>query len=338
MAELFTPQRGAHTIRKGYEFFFPVFNHPYELFALNSVYGWRERCRVAACYLCEAWEGELPVYLLELLRKFDHIFVGVSGSSDRITRITGRPCSYLPMGVDALTFCPYPSSPKRMIEVTGIGRRSPVTHQALLKMSEAKGTFYYYDTVQVASAGNAPRLTTFRVSSPREHRLLYANLLKRSRYFIANRAWADCPAKADAGDGIAARFYEGTAAGAVLLGLPPASAEFREQFGWSGAITSMPFDAPQVAEVIAELERDPDQLEQIRVNNVVNALLHHDWSYRFRTVLEVLRLAPPEGLLERERRLRDLAHDVKQAGAAGLRYLGARAAGTAAPIARGTTG
>jgi len=315
IADSIRPRGRALSVEKSYDLFLPVFNHPHELFALDAVRGWRERCRFAACYICEAWEAELPVYLLELLKEFDHVFVGVQGSTKAVARISGRPCTYLPMGVDALRFCPHPSSPPRSIDVAAIGRRSRVTHQALLELAQRKGFFYYYDTIQSSPVRGSATHTTFRVTSPREHRMLLANLLKRSRYFIANRAWADRPALTRGKDEIAARFYEGAAGGAIILGEPPDSDDFRAQFGWPDAVIRIPFDAPRVADVISELDADPARASRIRADNVVNVLLQHDWVHRLRAMLRVAGLPPTQRVLARETKLRELADQVRRASA-----------------------
>jgi hypothetical protein len=298
-------------IDKQYELFLAVFNHPHELFALNAIDGWRDRSLSAACYLCEAWDAELPVYLVEMLKRFDHIFVGVNGALDAVAKISGRPVTYLPMGVDALRFCPFPNPPARFIDMCGIGRRSPVTHAALLKWSSEKGTFYYYDTVQAsAPTGGPPRITTFRVSNPGEHRRLIANVLKRSKYFIANRAWADRPELTGGKDEIAARFYEGAAAGTIMLGDPPKSEDFRLQFGWKDPVIPIPFHCEGIAATLAELEADPDRCERIRRDSVANTLLQHDWVYRLRTIRTALGLGPTPQQLAREARLRELANEI----------------------------
>jgi hypothetical protein len=305
---------GALEVTRSHDLFFAVFNHPHELFALHALRGWRERARFAACYLCEAWTGQLPVYLLEMLRQFDHVFVGVLSSVDAVAAVCGRPCTYLPMGVDALAFCPYPNPPARGIDVCGIGRRSAVTHDALRKWAAESGRFYYYDTIQSRGApganGGFTRTMTFRVSDHREHRVLLANLLKRSRYFIANRAWADNPSITRGNDEIAARFYEGAAAGTVMVGEPPDSDDFRTQFPWHDAVVRMPFDAPGAADVLAALDADPARTGRMRRDAVVHALRMHDWVYRLRQVLDTAG-APPLGRVQaREARLQDLANDV----------------------------
>lgn len=296
------------TLPHRYELFLSVFNHIYEVFALNALSDWRERCDQAVCYLGEAWTSELPVYLVEQLRGFDHIFVGVAGATEELSRLTGRPCSYLPRAVDALKFCPYPTQPVRSIDVCGIGRRSPITHEALLRYAQSQNRFYYYDTLQVRS-GNVSAIS-YGVTNPAEHRLLLSNLLKRSRYFIANRAFADRPALTQGQEEISGRFYEGAAAGAVMLGLPPNSQEFREQFDWEGAIIPTEFHAPAIADTIAQLDRDPARIARIRKASVVNSLLRHDWVYRLRTILDLLGRKPTERMLAREKQLASLAASI----------------------------
>jgi glycosyl transferase family 1 len=313
VAGLLRPRMGELALSGDCDLFFPVFNHAHELFALHAFRGWRDRSRFAACYIGEAWDHQLPVYLLELLKDFDHVFVGVKSSADAVARICGRPCTFLPMGVDALEFCPHPAAPARLIDVCGIGRRSPVTHEALLDFARRTGRFYYYDTLQSMPRGKLAKQLTFRVSNAREHRMLLANILKRSRYFIANRAWVDAPGVTRGRDEIAARFYEGAAGGAILLGEPPDNEDFRTQFGWTDSVIRMPFDAPHVAEVIAELDADPARSARIRQDNVVNALLRHDWVYRLRQVLEVAGLAPSKRVLGREAHLAALAKEIPDA-------------------------
>jgi len=308
-----TPRRSV-PLSRDYELFLAVFNHPHELFALNAIDAWRRRSRFAACYLCEAWEAQLPVYLLELLEAFDHIFVGVNSSVDAVTRLCGRPVSYLPMGVDTLRFLP-PRNARRSIDVCGIGRRSERTHSALLEMARRNGLFYFYDTMQSRPRGKLTQQLTFRVTDAREHRELFANILKRSRYFIANRAWADKPGLTRGVEEIAARFYEGAAAGAILLGEPPETADFQDQFGWADSVIKIPFHAPEISAVIRELDGDAPRRRRIRRDNVVNSLLRHDWVYRLGSVLQVADMPAPEPVVRRLAQLSSLAEETRSSEA-----------------------
>jgi Glycosyl transferases group 1 len=300
LAEVLAPRAGAVRLEREYELFLPVFNHPHELFNLNAVQGWREKSRFAAAYICEAWEARLPEYLLELLQPFDHIFLGVEGARESVARITGKPCTYLPMGVDALRFAPKSAASERPIDVCGIGRRSDVTHSALLDFAKRDGRFYYYDTMRRAGgARSGGAAVTFGVIDAGEHRLLLSNLLKRSKYFIANRAWADTPGLTRGKDEIACRFYEGAAAGAVMLGEPPDTEDFRSEFDWPDAVVRTPFNAPDIADTIRALDKDPSRTARIRTNGVVNALLRHDWSHRLLELLKVASFPATPGMRAR---------------------------------------
>jgi hypothetical protein len=291
-------------LQRDYELFFPIFNDAYELFALACIPEWRKHCRVAACFVSEIWVQQLPGYLLELLAAFDHVFIGVSHPVEDVRRIVGRPCSYLPLATDVLRFSPYPDLPPRVINVCNIGRRSPVTHEVLIKLARERRIFYYYDTV--AASGDGGKQRTFSVESASEHRLLLANLLRRSRYFFANRGRINEPELERGHHEISGRFYEGAAAGTVMLGEPPETTEFRRQFDWSDAIIRFPFECPDAARILAELDADPQRLERISRDNARNAALRHDWLHRLRLVFKTLELKETRAMRAREQQLQAL--------------------------------
>ena len=212
LARQLTPYpRNKVILERDYELFFPVFSNPFELYSLAMVPNWRERCRKAACFITEVWVGQLPEYLLELLSGFDHIFLGLRHCVQDVARITGRPCSYLPLATDVLRFTPTPIDRPRPIDVCNIGRRSLVTHQALLEDAERRGRFYYFDTV--AASGFDRKQRTFRVDNAHEHRIMLATILKHSCYFVANRSHVNDPEFTAGRDEISARFYEGCRCG-----------------------------------------------------------------------------------------------------------------------------
>jgi hypothetical protein len=297
--------RSKVVLENDFELFFPVFNHTYELYSLVTIPNWRQRCRKAACYITEVWSDMLPQYLLELLSDFDHIFIGSHHSVQDVARVTGRPCTYLPLAVDVLRFTPASLDQPRPIDVCNIGRRSSVTHQALLDESERQLSFYYYDTV--AASGHDLKHRTFRVDSPHEHRRMLATILKHSRYFIANRSYVNRPEFTRDREEISSRFYEGVAAGTVMIGEAPRTEEFERQFDWPDAVIRLPFDSPDIGRILADLNQDSERLRTIRRNNAREAALRHDWLHRIQVVFDVLGLAPTEGMLTRARLLDQIA-------------------------------
>jgi Glycosyl transferases group 1 len=317
LARRFAPSpRGKVVLERDFDLFFPVFSHTYQLYSLATIPNWRQRCRKAACFISEVWSDMLPDYLLELLSAFDHVFIGHRHPVKDVARITGRPCTYLPLAVDVVRFAPFSGDQPRPIEVCNIGRRSPVTHQALLDDAERRRSFYYYDTV--AASGSDMKDRTFRVDNPQEHRRKLATLLKHSRYFIANRAYVNRPEFTAGRDEVSARFYEGAAAGAVMIGEAPRTQEFRQQFDWPDALIHAPFDSPDVARILADLNGDPERLRAVRRNNVRQAAQRHDWLHRILTVFDTLGLAPTEKMRARAKRLDQIASSALETGSHGI--------------------
>ena len=290
--------RSKVVLERDFELFFPVFSHPFELYSLAMIPDWRRRCRKVACFITEVWSDMLPEYLLELLSTFDHVFIGTRHCVKDVARVTGRPCTYLPFAVDVPRFAPLSPDQPRPIDVCNIGRRSSVTHAALLEVSQQRQSFYYYDTVAATGADR-----TFRVDSPHEHRVMLASILKRSRYFIANRSYVNKPEFTAGRDEISARFYEGAAAGTVMIGEAPRSDEFKRQFDWPDAVIRLPFDSPDIGNILADLNGEPERLRAVQRRNAQEAALRHDWLHRIQTVFDVLGLAATDGMLARARLL-----------------------------------
>jgi hypothetical protein len=287
---------------RDYDLFFPVFSHTYELYSLATIPNWRERCRMAACFVSEVWSDHMPKYLIEHLSAFDHIFIGHAHSVQDVARATGRPCTYLPPAIDVLRFAPVSLDQPRPIYVCNIGRRSTVTHQALLELAERQQSFYYYDTVVATGVDR-----TFRVDNPSEHRGMLATILKHSCYYIANRGHINDPGLTAGRDEISSRFYEGAAAGNVMIGEAPRIEEFEQQFDWPDAVIHVPFDSPDIGRILADLNRDPERLQEARRRNTREAALRHDWLHRIQVVFNVLGLAPTQAMQARAYRLGQIA-------------------------------
>ena len=291
-------------VSRDYELFFAKFLTLSDLSSLNAVRRWREHCRVAICWVAEVWACNVPILrgYSKILSQFDYIILNCSASVQPVQDLTKRPCVYLPPGIDAIKFCPYPNPPSRSIDVYSIGRRSQVIHRALLKMAEQKHIFYVYDTI-----------LGMRTVSPGEHRSLTANMAKRSRYFLANPGKIDRPFETGGQSVLGLRYFEGAAAGTVMIGEYPETEVFREHFGWPDAVIHVPFDAPNIAKILADLDSQPARMEQARKSNIVQSLLRHDWAYRWGTVLDMAGLKPKAALIDRLECLKRMAEDVKKA-------------------------
>lgn len=297
----------AQPVTESYDLFLSTFNHIYETFTLLALGNWRAACQKAACYIIELWEHDFPEceYLLDFLKDFDHIFLATRQCVKRVAELTGKPCTYLPLSVDTLRFHPNFFNIQPTIEYCNVGRRSPITHQALLNHAETRRKFYYYDTFTVSNVINASKQQTFYVKNAKEHRNLLANVLKHSRYYIANRARAN-EFRQNQSE-LSSRFFEGAAAGTVMLGEPPDTDDFKTNFDWTDAVISIPFDCPEIVDIVNDLDVQQERLEAIRRTNVAQALLRHDSVYRLKSILEQVGLEPTPKMVQRETELRQMA-------------------------------
>ena len=290
------------TLTRDYDLFLPVFNGPHDVWVINSISNWRQRCRWAACVIAEAWLRDMPTYLLELLGQFDHIFLGMRNGMEAVKKATGRPVHHLPMAADVVGFSPWPDPPARCFDVCNVGRRSPVTHEALISLARQRKISYFYDTF-TGGVGRYKNQRTFRVENAGQHRLLLSTLLQRSRYYIANRSRINQPEYSAGQEEMSVRFYEGTAAGCVLLGEAPTCVEFDNQLDWPDAVIPLKFDAPNVARTLEELGASPDRLATASRNNAGNAARKNDWLHRLQMIFDTVGIPYTDGMRARQTQL-----------------------------------
>jgi len=289
-------------VAKEYDLFFAFCLNPHDLRHLKHIKGLHDRCRRSVCVIGEIWPSRMAECsgVLKALRDFDQIFSTLHSSVDLIAESTGRPCHFLPLGIDALRFCPFPDNPERSIDVYNMGRRAPDEHRALLACAERGTMFYVYDTV-----------ANFDVRDTREHRVLLANLVKRSRYFITHPANFKSLAETNGIQEMGARLFEGAAGGAVMIGEPPRCTAYDSCFDWPDVVIPTGSDGEQMVASIAELDTQPQRIFQIRQNNIIHSLRRHDWAYRWRQTLDCVGVPPPTRLVEREKRLDHVAKAVE---------------------------
>lgn len=290
-------------IEKRYDLFFAIAQFPKDLLHVKSVEGWKENCKTSVCWLNEIWVPDINKcrYFMKILAQFDYVIVHWAGSVNAVQKVVEGKCFYLPYGIDTILFCPYPNAPRRVIDVYSIGRRSDETHRALLRMGDNNKYFYVFDSI-----------TGEQVINPNEHRLLFANMAKRSRYFIVNPGKRDDPGETAGQIEFGNRFFEGAASGTIMIGETPKNEQFAKVFDWPDAVIHVPFGSDNIGVIINELDKQPQRQAEIRKNNVIQSLLRHDWVYRWEAVLKIAGLDPMPQLLERKQRLRDLSNRVEK--------------------------
>lgn len=304
LAAYCTPYTETHSLNHEYDLLVVCADNPWQLHLVNAIKGWRQCCKQAICYIDELWEPQLTDHRLFDLpfQQFDHLFIGSGMAQDLAQRIQ-RPCHFLLRGADALRFSPAPYWPARSVDFTYFGRRSEITHQALLAIAQRGNFYYHYDSLQSAQG---PLLATH----PSEHRLLFANLCKRSRYLMVNYAKIDRPQEIGNQQEISSRFFEGLAAGAVLIGQPAQTDVFAQAFDWPDSVIKIPFHEPKIGEILRDFNAQPERLEHISRTNVRQALLRHDWAYRWQQMLAIAGLEPTPQLSAHIQNLQALAQQL----------------------------
>jgi len=271
---------------------------------VNAIENWKDRCRTTICWIDELWASSLPLYKywLPSLRRFDHVIVGMSGTVAPLSEALGRACHYVPGAVDAIRFSPFPNPAERTVDVYSVGRRWTGLHDALLRRAEVNRSFYVYDTLQT---GESP------TPDHRQHRNLYANTAKRSRFFMVAPGKVDVPGETQGQVEVGFRYYEGCAAGTIMIGQAPDCEPFRTMFDWPDVVVRVSPDGSDVDAVIASLLARPERMQEISHRNAEGALLRHDWIHRWKRIFEIAGVRPPQGMPARETRLKELAEHAR---------------------------
>jgi len=297
---LLNPGLAPVRLTESYDALILVCQNWWDLLHLNAISGWQSKCGTTLCYVDELYAADLAAYRhwLPALARFDHVVLGMRGSLAAVERAIGKRCHYVPVGIDALRFTPHPNPPPRVVDVYSIGRRWPRMHESLLSYASTTGSFYVFD----AMVGVADVSTTCHV----EYRRALANVAKRSRHFVVGPAKLAVDETCGQQE-LGYRFFEGAAAGAVMIGQAPDCAAFKELFGWPDSVVPLKPDGSDVVETLESLRAQPDRLEEMSRRNAREALLRHDWVYRWMQILAIAGLEPTPRMSARVDRLRALA-------------------------------
>jgi hypothetical protein len=301
-------------IDREYDLFITVPERVSELLHMKSLKGVRDKCKKTVCWLPEFYFKDIPIYksCVEILKEFDYVVFMFVASDPFLPFIKGH-SQYMAAGIDCLNFSPYPNPPQRVIDVLSIGRRAPATHKALLQMAREDNKFYMYDTINALKAHDLD-----------EHRLMTANMAKRSRYFIVSPGKFDKPEETGGTSEFGYRYFEAGSAGTIMIGMRPYNnKEFDKIFDWPDAVIEVPFTSGEIVDVIHELDKQPERQAKMRQKNMTECLLHHDWLYRWESILEMAGMQPLPKLQNRKRTLQQLnamvAEDFAQRELSGVR-------------------
>lgn len=302
---------GADKIRldADYELFFFSAAQLRDLAELTAIPDWRNRSRFAVCWMQELWARDIieENHILDILNQFDHVICSFFHSVEPLRGRISAPVTYMPWGVDAELFCPFPNPPARVIKVAGIGLVPKHTERALVHFADETGKFFHYQTVFGPSVAH----------NHREHRQNYAGLLKRSEYFLSFLAkFSNAERGTQKEFGL--RYIEGVAAGTVMLGDLVDNPAFSEWFDWPDSVIPLSVEDPEPQALIRELDDTPERIAAARRGNLVNALRRLDNLYRWEDVLRLAGMQITPAMLQRRKRLEALANEISAASDATL--------------------
>ena len=168
----------------------------------------------------------------------------------------------------------------------------------MLKKAAQRELFYIYDTI--------PGLL-IQPRDHRQHRDLVANCAKRSRFFVTYPAKVDVADETRGQSEVGARFFEGAATGAVLVGQAPTIPAFAKDFNWPDAVVDLGGNEADLNACLKKFTTDPERFSALSRQNSVEAIRRFDWSYRWREMLRIVGMEPSLRHLEREKQLAQLA-------------------------------
>ena len=264
---------------------------------LRQIPDWRKQCSKAICWIDELWASRVESYprQLELLSDFDAVFLGFSTTLPVVQRRLAAPCYHLPVGANTLGFNPFPQAPARTIDIYSMGRRAPITHEMMQDLSRTRGLFYMFDSAPLGS-----------VVSPGEHRRMLASLIQRTKLFLVAPAKVTLPNETQGQTEVGTRYFEGAAAGAILVGERPSVPAFDQDFDWQDAVVHLPYNSDDPTQLL-ELLSDGPRMQSIHQRNAIQSLLRHDWAYRWRDMLAAMAMPLSRQLQQRIQSCEDAA-------------------------------
>jgi len=304
LTPLLNPGLQRVALGRDYDLLVFICMNPADLIYLSALQGWKARCRRSVCVMVEFYSGWRNEYAhhMSLLRAFDQVALCFGGSVEAVRALSGRPCHHVALGVDVLRFTPYPRPPERCIDIYSFGRRVEAAHESMLRLATGGDFFYLHDTI--------PGLLV-QPRDHRQHRNLLANCAKRSKYFVAYPAKVDVASETRGQSEVGARFFEGAAAGAILIGQAPGAPAFAADFDWPDAVVEIGASDESLHAVLRRFGALPELADGLRRRNAVQALRRFDWSYRWKEILRLAGLQPTERHLRREAILLALAQQAE---------------------------
>jgi hypothetical protein len=286
-------------IEHNYEIFFAMLMFSFDLEVLLRMPDWRKNVGYSICYIDELFVASLTQYssFLGVLRKFDCIVLNCSGTHHTLAKEFSLNSIVVSSGINTLRFFPGITNTSRPIDIYNMGRRDEIVHEQFQILKNDHDWLYQYDTVRFKE------FIDFK-----EHRKYLASIMKRSRFFVVNPAKFDVPNDTGGQEELGFRYFEGAAAGNVMIGRIPNNPHYNEHFPCDEAVVEIPEDVSQIVDFMRDLSRDTDRLNRISYDNVKTALSLHDFVYRWEDILNRCGIEVLEGVEIRKQKIDHLSY------------------------------
>jgi len=192
-----------------------------ENYRLDLYKGWDKGCKTRILYIYDT----LPSQYAAIERLFsnqtwDILITSFNDAAADLEKLTGRKWHCIEQAADAELFQPVPLN-ERIIHFSSYGRRYPVLHQVVKDFCKANHLYYDYTTHDARHP----------VVDATELYQQYAWHLCHSVFTLSWPVELTNPARAGHLRPITCRWFEGAAAGTVILGRQPDNAAFKEWLG-----------------------------------------------------------------------------------------------------------
>lgn len=218
------------------------------------------------------------------LPKLDHLFVITPSLAQEVQQLHSINASFLPLATNTFPLNGY--QPQRSIDILGYGRTNEQVHAQLQQFNKPESRRLYMHST---FAGG-------EVHNMREHLALLNRLLQRSKISLCFEA--SNLARFRGRSPLLYRWFEGWAAGCVIVGRKPQDKGIAALMGWQDSTLDVPDDPDEIIPFFEALLQDEPRLQEISRRNYVECRLRHDWRYRFRDLFNTLNLPLPAPLVE----------------------------------------
>jgi hypothetical protein len=218
------------------------------------------------------------------LPKLDHLFVITPSLAKEVQQIHSINASFLPLATNTFPLNGY--QPQRSIDVLSYGRTNEQVHAQLQQFNEPESRRLYMHSTFAGT----------EVHNMKEHVTLLNRLLQRSKISLCFEA--SNLERFRGRSPLLYRWFEGWAAGCVIVGKKPTSKSIEALMSWQDSTLNIPDEPDEVIPFFEALLQNEPRLQEIARRNYVECRLRHDWRYRFRDLFEVLNLPLPAQLTE----------------------------------------